>query len=67
MVHKFKETEMIYVRSMGKALKVLAIVTSVEEANAYSRTHDNAAVVAEFGPFVFMADRYDPGTPIPRS
>lgn len=58
----------LYVRSMGKALRVIAIAESVAEANAYCAKHDAAAVVAclDHDRLILLADRYDPGTPIPR-
>lgn len=55
----------LYVRSMGKALKVLAIAESDAEANAYMAKHDHLACVACIPPLVLLADRYDPGTRIP--
>lgn len=61
MIHRAKPEEQILLRSMGKSLRILAIATTDDEANDYMRRHDNAAVVACFGPFVFMADKYDQG------
>lgn len=55
----------LYVRSMGKALVVLAIFDNDDEANAFMAKHDHAAVVACIGCLVLIADRFDPGTPIP--
>lgn len=49
------------IRSMGKTLRVTAIFTAVDAANAYMAAHDEMAVVAEFDGFIFMADRYDRG------
>lgn len=56
----------LYVRSMGKALKVTAIALNTEIANAYMETHRDQAVVAEIGELVLIADQYDPGIRIPR-
>lgn len=61
MIHKAKPTETLYMRSMGKNLKILAMATSDEEANALMAKHDNLAVIACFGPFVLLADKYDRG------
>lgn len=66
MIHKMRQTESLYVRSMGKALKVIAISDNDDEANAFMARNDGAAVVAIFGPLVLMADKYDNGIPIPR-
>ena len=66
MVRRLTDTEHLYVRSMGKALRVTVIATSEDEANAYMRTHHDAACIAEFGLFIFLADKYDPGIVIPR-
>lgn len=55
------KNETLLIRSMGKSLKIIAIATSDDEANDYMRKHDNAAVIAQFGPFVLMADKYDRG------
>lgn len=55
----------LYVRSMGKALRVIAIAETDAEANAYSEKHDEAAVVAIVAPnLILLADKYDPGTKI---
>jgi hypothetical protein len=52
---------------MGKALRVLAIAESDAEANQLCARHDAWAVVACLGPWVLIADKYDPGTVIPRT
>lgn len=64
MVRKFTSTEHVYIRSMGKLLRITAIATSDDEANSFMSKNDEAAVVADCGGFVFMADRYDHGTKI---
>ena len=61
----------LYVRSMGKALKVTAIATTTADANAYMAKHDEAACIAvigkvDAGQLILMADKYDPGITIPR-
>ena len=55
------QTETLYVRSMGRLLLVLAVFTSVDEANEYMEKHENAALVATFGPFFLLADKHDKG------
>ena len=64
MNYTFKETHNVYIRSMGKLLRITAIAVGDDAANAYMETHDSAAMIAECGPFIFMADKYDPGTKI---
>lgn len=65
---KFNDKQTLYVRSMGKALRVTAIFTDDDEANRHMARSDNDdAVVAVFGPYILLADKYDHGTPIPRS
>lgn len=60
------ERQWLYVRSMGKALRVTAIFQTDIEANAYMATHAEAACVAVFGPLILLADKYDPGIPLPK-
>lgn len=55
-----------YIRSMGKLLRVTAMLESDDEANAYMRKHDGAAVVACLGSLVLVADKNDHGVPMPR-
>jgi hypothetical protein len=59
-----RDSVMLYVRSMGKALRVTAIFDNEAQANKYMGKHDDAAVVAVSGRLIFIADRYDPGTHI---
>jgi hypothetical protein len=56
----------LYVRSMGKALRVTAIYTSDTDANAYMATHPDQGCVAVLGPFILLANLYDQGIPIPK-
>lgn len=71
MLVRLLDHQDIYVRSMGKALRILALATSDKEANDYCEKYDAAAVIAEYGKtpdsVIFIADKYDHGTPIPRS
>lgn len=57
------ETVNLYVRSMGKALRVTAIALTDDAANAHcARTED--AVVACVGSLVLMANKHDHGEKI---
>jgi len=55
-----KDNQMLYVRSMGKLLRITAIFTTDDDANAHS-AQSNDAVMAVFGPFILMADKGDKG------
>ena len=66
MIHQMTDTEHLYVRSMGKALRLMAIADTDDDANRYMMRNDRAAVVACFGPLILMADKHDNGTAIPR-
>ena len=61
---KLKDAEIIYVRSMGKALRVTAIFTNDAEANAYMAANRDEGVVAEFGTLILLANVYDKGEKI---
>jgi len=61
---KLTETEHLYVRSMGKALRVTAIFTTDDEANAYMKRNRDDAVVACIGNLVLLAEKYDRGVQI---
>ena len=63
---KLKPEHMLYVRSMGKALRVVAIFTSADESNRYMETHRDTGCVAEFGPYIFLANLHDHGITIPK-
>jgi hypothetical protein len=56
----------LYVRSMGKALRVTAIWTDVDSTNHYLAAHPDQGCVAEFGPFILIANLYDPGIRLPK-
>jgi len=55
----------LYIRSMGKMLKVEAYFPStpdgVDSANILMIKHDNLAVVAEVDGLILLADKYDKG------
>ena len=56
-----KHDDQLHIRSMGKSIRVTAIFTDATEANDYMASHEEQACVAEFAPFVFLADKYDRG------
>ena len=57
---KLRDTEKLYVCSMGKLLRVTAIFTDDNHANKYMETH-NEGVVACFAGLTFLANMYDSG------
>lgn len=62
---KLKEkTEWLYVRSMGKALRITAIFTNDDDANRFMERNPDDAVVACFAGLVFLARKYDRGVTI---
>ncbi len=67
MIHKLTDTEHFYIRSMGKALRLVAIADNDDDANRFMMRNDGAAVVACLGPLVLMADKNDNGIDIPRA
>ena len=58
---KLNKTEIVYVRSMGKALRVTGIFTSDEDANKYLEKNKDEGIIAQFGVFIFTANYYDRG------
>ena len=57
-----KDGAALYVRSMGKSLKVTAIFDNDDDANKHiSRADNNDAVVCVAGNLVILADVYDKG------
>lgn len=55
----------LYVRSMGKALRVTGVFATDAEANAHLARHDQDAVVAvSSGGLVLTANRHDVGADI---
>jgi len=61
MLHAARKDDILLLRSMGKSFRIVAIATDNDEANEHMRKHPEAAVIACFGPFIFMADKYDGG------
>ena len=58
---RLKSTHHLYVRSMRKLLKVTAIFTDDDAANAYMATHRDEGVVAVMGEFILVANLHDHG------
>jgi hypothetical protein len=63
---RLNDQQTIYVRSMGKALRVTAMFTDEAEANRYMERNADEGVVAVFGPYVLLANLFDKGVRIPR-
>lgn len=57
--------ETVYLYSMGKRLKITAIFTDDDTANAHMEQSDDA-LVAVFGPFLLCANKYDNGLNTPK-
>ena len=58
MIHHAKESELIWVCSMGKKFLVRAISDTDEEANKFMENHTDTALIACFGPFNIIANQY---------
>jgi hypothetical protein len=66
MHFKAKPDEKLYIYTMGKRLRVTAIFSDDDSANAHmAKSSNDDAVVATFGPFVFLANKYDHGERAP--
>ena len=61
---KLNDKQTLYVRSMGKALKVTAIFLTDKAANLYMEKNRDEGVVAQFGHYILIANCYDHGTAI---
>ena len=58
-----RDNSALYIRSMGKMLRVTAIFTKNEDANRHTAKPGNTdAVVAVSGSLVILADVHDKGT-----
>ena len=57
--HTAKDGENLYVYSMGKRFRVIGIFDTDTAANTYCAKHDAAAVIACFGPFIIVANKYE--------
>lgn len=61
---RLNDQQTMYVRSMGKALRVTAIYDNDDDANAHMEKNHDDAVIAVFGKYVFLANRYDRGVAV---
>lgn len=67
---KIKKEQTLYVRSMGKALKVTAMFYNedpdalTKEINSYSEKHRDEGLVSIINDFALMAHMYDHGVKI---
>ncbi len=59
MNHIAKPHEQVWIFSMGKRFRILGIFDTDAAANTYCEHHDAAAVIACFGPFVIVANKYE--------
>ena len=58
---KLRDEQMLYVRSMGKILRITAVFMTDEDANAYMARNKDEAVIAVFGSMVLLANVHDRG------
>lgn len=63
---KLKNEHHLYIRSMGKALRVTAWFTSDDEANHWMERNSGHGVVAVLDGLILIANVYDTGHPIPK-
>jgi hypothetical protein len=60
---KLNNEQNIYLKSMGKALRITGIFENIDDCNNHC-AKSNDGVIAEFGKYIFTADIYDKGLPI---
>jgi hypothetical protein len=58
---RLKDEQLFYIHSMGKRIRITAIFHDVNDTNAYLTSHKDEGVIAEFKPYVFVANLYDSG------
>ncbi len=58
MLHSAKESEQLWIYSMGKRFRVRAIADDVDEANKFMEGHADTGLIACFGPYNVIADLY---------
>jgi hypothetical protein len=58
MKHIAKDSEILWIYSMGKRFQVRCITDSVDEANVYMERNTETALIACFGPFNIIANQY---------
>jgi hypothetical protein len=61
------DEQRLYIRSMGKLLRVTAVALTDDAANAHMARHDNDALVAIVNGLRLMADKHDPGQDFDRN
>lgn len=61
---KLAPEHIIYLRSMGKALRITAMFGTDDEANAYLEKHRDEGVIAVIQDIVFIANLHDKGMKI---
>ena len=59
MKHAAAPDEHLWVTSMGKKFRVRAITDSIDEANAFMNSHRETALIACYGPFNLIANKYE--------
>lgn len=59
MIHIAKEGEEVWTYSMGKRFQIRAIATTVDEANIFMAKHEETALIACFGPYYIVANKYE--------
>lgn len=59
MMHVAKTDEHLWIYSMGKRFRVRAIADSDAQVNAYMEQHEETALIACFGPFNIVANKYE--------
>jgi hypothetical protein len=55
------DDQTLYVRSMGKMLRVTWLAHDLDEANWIMEQDSRQALVAEFGPYLLLAEKWDLG------
>jgi hypothetical protein len=58
MQHIARESDQLWLYSMGKRFRVRAIFTNDDDSNAFMAKHNDAAIIACFGPFQVIANVY---------
>lgn len=59
MIHTAKAGDELWIYSMGKRFQVRAITDSDTEANSFMEHHNETALIACFGPFNIIANKYE--------
>ncbi|HWF62917.1 MAG TPA: hypothetical protein VN666_21775 [Nitrospira sp.] len=54
-----KDGETLWIYAMGKRFQVRAITTTVNSANEFMDKHEETALIACFGPFNIIANKYE--------